>query len=992
MYQQLVEILGNVKENNALTELDVIKLLFKKIIFGDSQIPAMKELWFEREEIRADEEYYQLIISLISVFIMHFSDKKSFDEKLLAKEIFSVFQNTKYFCLYINLIEISKLFDLGEQYYIEISCGLYILGNKKGTPANEYLIEKLKDFTQEKIIKDSMFYTKIKTINYETINENFMKNLLLLYNLIISKEDAEKIKCQIKMLENSEEYKDQRLSSVSTNFENIDNEERKLNGEAKNSENTSPIKEEENPEKIKENEKKNKGDNSLIKKEKKSLEKINITMDQKAVEINNKDVNYNTDVKNSKIEDEKIVVKNIEFVSKDTSMKNNEVQNENRNEINNEDNKRKIDKNNKDMNENSFEKNKEVTFDKKLKNVKEEISCEEKSEENNKKKKEVNDINSLQPLEIKNIIQEKEDKKNDIESVSVKLNKNEFHDLPNNNEKQIYSNYSLDELHEFIKKKFEKSIDENDKDKNTIVKLIMPIFQRHNRYYGILRQLFISKSTIKEIENFHISQKKMFEEKIEIEKCLIEINRMKSITESLKIPSIIIVKRKILDLIIFSLIKKNKDKFELCKNYCPNASFLGKIMAKLENYSKNILRKDEEEKVKKHKENINELIKKNDTTIEFPFSCSDNNLDKIIWYLGFCKSKYNKIVHISKEALKYYLYLSFNDRIEPKFKELLNLFIVYGENKDNVEKSNTDLNTQNKLEEEEKENGKEENEKDSLYERPLKIKFDTALDFFLKDNFGIEDVSSKLEKKLEEIESKKNLILDKYDDYVSEGWKKLLIIYDIFDNKENKNNMNIFYPNEKELINDITKDFEDTLKLLEASLLELKEVKDGITIKELINQFFSKYHQITQKELKFDNDYYLNLCETAEGRYLLIFFQIQLTKYCLLDSYSKKFAKILNDFYEINKNSIMTEIIELKNQSRKLVDEIKKINSIKSPKKMFFDWKFNNGLIIKEDFESFINGIKSYVGSVELKFNDDLISDQATSLWLIKNELDQYVD
>ena len=88
----------------------------------------------------------------------------------------------------------------------------------------------------------------------------------------------------------------------------------------------------------------------------------------------------------------------------------------------------------------------------------------------------------------------------------------------------------------------------------------------------------------------------------------------------------------------------------------------------------------------------------------------------------------------------------------------------------------------------------------------------------------------------------------------------------------------------------------------------------------------------------------------------------------------------------------MTKIIELKNQSRKLVDEIKKINSIKSPKKMFFDWKFNNGLIIKEDFESFINGIKSYVGSVELKFNDDLISDQATSLWLIKNELDQYVD
>ena len=100
---------------------------------------------------------------------------------------------------------------------------------------------------------------------------------------------------------------------------------------------------------------------------------------------------------------------------------------------------------------------------------------------------------------------------------------------------------------------------------------------------------------------------------------------MKSITESLKISSIIIVKRKILDLIIFSLIKINKDKFKLCKNYFPNASFLGIIMTKLKNYSKNILRKNEEEKVKRYKEYINELIKKNDTIIEFPFSCSDNN-------------------------------------------------------------------------------------------------------------------------------------------------------------------------------------------------------------------------------------------------------------------------------------------------------------------------------------------------------------------------------
>ena len=171
--------------------------------------------------------------------------------------------------------------------------------------------------------------------------------------------------------------------------------------------------------------------------------------------------------------------------------------------------------------------------------------------------------------------------------------------------------------------------------------------------------------------------------------------------------------------------------------------------------------------------------------------------------------------------------------------------------------------------------------------------------------------------------------------------------------------MNIFYPSEKKLINDITKDFEDTLKVLETNLLELKEVKDGDKMKEIIEQFFSKFSEITQKELKFDSDYYLNLCETVEGRYLLIFFQIQLIKYQLLDLYSKKFEKILNDYYEINKNNIMGAISELKYQSREMLEEMKKINTVKSPEKMFIEWKFSRFIITDDDFKSFIDRIKN---------------------------------
>ena len=111
-----------------------------------------------------------------------------------------------------------------------------------------------------------------------------------------------------------------------------------------------------------------------------------------------------------------------------------------------------------------------------------------------------------------------------------------------------------------------------------------------------------------------------------------------------------------------------------------------------------------------------------------------------------------------------------------------------------------------------------------------------------------------------------------------------------------------------------------------------------------------------------------------------------------MDLYSKKFSKILNEYYELHKRNIMDEILALKNQSYDLFEEIKKINRIKSPKKIFLEWKFITHNSNNVDFETFTKRIKSYVNSIKLQFNNDLISDQITSLWLIKNELDQYID
>ena len=159
----------------------------------------------------------------------------------------------------------------------------------------------------------------------------------------------------------------------------------------------------------------------------------------------------------------------------------------------------------------------------------------------------------------------------------------------------------------------------------------------------------------------------------------------------------------------------------------------------------------------------------------------------------------------------HFQYLSFNDRIEPKFKEMINFFILndINNNIDKIEIRTPELKTLLEEEEEEEKKKNELNEKDenSQYTKPLKIKIDISLDFFLKDKIGIENENSKLKIKLDEIEIKKDLLLDKYNDYVSKGWKQLFDVYDKFDNEKQETNMDIFYSIEKKLINDITKDF-----------------------------------------------------------------------------------------------------------------------------------------------------------------------------------------
>ena len=248
---------------------------------------------------------------------------------------------------------------------------------------------------------------------------------------------------------------------------------------------------------------------------------------------------------------------------------------------------------------------------------------EEKKEENNNEK--------LSPFFEKEkiifLLEEGKEYTNDLkneinESTSDKQEKNESNVVTGNNIIKNDRNDILNDSLEYIKNELENCKEnEEELEANNIMKVIMPIIQRQNRYYCILRQISKLRNIIKEFESFQSSQRTICEDKIEIEKCLIVINGMKAVIESLKSPTIINVKRKILDLIIFSLIKSNKNKFTLNKNFCPNKSFLDKILTKLQDYAnKNGKTEEKKDKINKKIEFIHELIEKNNTIINFPFS------------------------------------------------------------------------------------------------------------------------------------------------------------------------------------------------------------------------------------------------------------------------------------------------------------------------------------------------------------------------------------
>ena len=113
----------------------------------------------------------------------------------------------------------------------------------------------------------------------------------------------------------------------------------------------------------------------------------------------------------------------------------------------------------------------------------------------------------------------------------------------------------------------------------------------------------------------------------------------------------------------------------------------------------------------------------------------------------------------------------------------------------------------------------------------------------------------------------------------------------------------------------------------------------------------------------------------------------------------KDLYKIIQHICNIYKNYLEKENLTIKEKLNKINQEaneinllIKEENEIHNGKNIYLDWKKKKHKFIKyETFKTkLFNAIKG-VNLFKLNDEDEVIVDEVTSCWLIKNNLDKYV-
>ena len=554
--------------------------------------------------------------------------------------------------------------------------------------------------------------------------------------------------------------------------------------------------------------------------------------------------------------------------------------------------------------------------------------------------------------------------KNEIVDKKNSLSNNKLISTLEINEKeQDSSNEETDttekEIDEDIYEKFISNFKEiEDEGNNISMKTFLLYNKRNHRLNGIFLLRSKIKEQLKEFELISKSQKELLSYYCSIKENLIYIVRLKTLINQMKSPSIINIKRKLIDLFVFYIIKKNEKFFSLNVNYSPNKTFLEKIL--------NILQKKrryETEEIQKKINDIEKLIQKKKSITNYHIKIENSDLKDIINFFSYYKKYY--IFHLEKENELYKVNkLIFNENEN----EYQNQEIII-KNKDKSSKnSNQEINSLN-------------------LDYAFKLIFESTPDY--------ETNEITLSKELKSIKEEKKFKIDNIIDLISASFDKIIYLNDTNSEipKFEIDKDEYFSKEAKDLIKKRKSEFDKKIKSIN-ELLSIFEIGDNnfqfqqTAIAKIQEQLF----YIVKKEFSINIDYFIEIDENKPGISVLYYFQYKFMK--LKDLY-----QIIQHICKIYKNYIEKENLTIKEKLKKIIQEaneinllIKKEKEIKNGKMVYLDWKKKKHKLIK--YETFttklFNALKG-INEFKIDDEDELIVDEITSCWLIKNNLDEFV-
>lgn len=220
------------------------------------------------------------------------------------------------------------------------------------------------------------------------------------------------------------------------------------------------------------------------------------------------------------------------------------------------------------------------------------------------------------------------------------------------------------------------------------------------------------------------------------------IKKLSSTILLLQNSNIINLKRKLTEVMLFSIMENNKDLFSFSNDYSPNLSSLYELLNLIENKLNTCKNDNEKNKIKADKDIIKKLIEKEEVKLDSTINIKTNSkigkqIEMIFDFLRFCKNNFHPFVHASKKEINYYLL--------PKSLFSSNIKCA------NYVFTLTDIMNNSKDDEEEKDNtiNLKEEEKFQIYKEEKTLGIKDALNILFSNNkinlneIGIDELKEK---------------------------------------------------------------------------------------------------------------------------------------------------------------------------------------------------------------------------------------------------------